>query len=230
MSDKLKSFGFAFILCLMCSLLLTLASSGLKAYQQRNILLDQHKNLLKSVGLIDEAQRYTPVEIKTLYDKNIKKVRVDAEGTIIDDARPSDKNLKLYLYMKAGVVESYIVPIDTQGLWGKIHGYMAIEKDGSTINGFTVYQHNETPGLGGEIEKQWFQKNFVGKKIVDQKGDFVSISISRGQVKDTVKPERRINYVDGISGATLTGKYLTTGLRQVLSGYEPVSIHFRKHR
>ena len=43
-------------------------------------------------------------------------------------------------------------------------------------------------------------------------------------------PDKRANYVDGISGATLTGKYLTAGLHQILSTYEPASIRFRRHR
>ena len=63
--------------------------------------------------------------------------------------------------------------------------------------------------MGGEIEKRWFQKNFVGKKIIDQAGEFVSIAIAKGTVEDKVPEKTRMNYVDGISGATLTGKYLT---------------------
>ena len=36
------------------------------------------------------------------------------------------------------------------------------------------------------------------------------------------------NYVDGISGASLTGKFLTGGLKKVLMEYEPLSEQFRK--
>jgi len=46
-------------------------------------------------------------------------------------------------------------------------------------------------------------------------------------VKDTVPKDRRGNYVDGISGATLTGKYLSSGLKDILLEYEPVSLKFR---
>ena len=44
-----------------------------------------------------------------------------------------------------------------------------------------------------------------------------------------IQPEKRPHYVDGISGAMLTGKYLTVGLKEVLENYEPVSIKFRKN-
>ncbi|MCJ7774670.1 MAG: NADH:ubiquinone oxidoreductase subunit C, partial [Desulfobacterales bacterium] len=57
----------------------------------------------------------------------------------------------------------------------------------------------------------------------------VSLSIDKGKVEDNIPQDRRLNYVDGISGATLTGKYLTEGLKQTLLSYEPVSIRFRKH-
>ena len=57
----------------------------------------------------------------------------------------------------------------------------------------------------------------------------MSISIAKGAVQDAIQPEERSHYVDGISGATLTGKYLTAGLKEVLENYEPVSIKFRKN-
>ena len=95
--------------------------------------------------------------------------------------------------------------------------------------GFTVYKHSETPGLGGEIEKRWFQKNWIGKRIVDQAGEFVSVGIAKGKVEVTVPEQQRPHYVDGISGATLTGNYLTAGIREILEKYEPVSIKFRSN-
>ena len=134
------------------------------------------------------------------------------------------------VYEKDNTIQAYVVPIDTRGLWGKIHGYLAIDNDGKTVRGFTVYQHSETPGLGGEIESRWFRKNFRGKKIVNKSGNFVSISIAKGKTDEVVPPDKRPNYVDGISGATMTGKFLTAGLRDILKEYEPVAIRFRQDR
>jgi Na+-transporting NADH:ubiquinone oxidoreductase subunit NqrC len=99
----------------------------------------------------------------------------------------------------------------------------------ATVKGFAVYQHAETPGLGGEIEKRWFRDNWVGKKIVTREGRFVSVGIAKGRAEETVPKEKQLNYVDGISGATLTGKYLAAGIKDTLSRYEPVSIKFRKN-
>ena len=227
MSDQLRSFLFAAATCLVCTISLTAASTGLKELQQRNIAMDRQKNILKSVGLINENVGYTHEEINKLYVDNIKSIWVDSNGFIVKKDQKAKKKLPVYIFMKNDRIESYILPIDSRGLWGRILGYLALKNDGSTIVGFTVYKHSETPGLGGEIEKRWFQKNFEGKKIVSRTGNFISISIAKGGLMNTVPENRRINYVDGISGATLTGKYLSSGLKDILLEYEPVSLKFR---
>jgi Na+-transporting NADH:ubiquinone oxidoreductase subunit C len=164
-----------------------------------------------------------------LYTAYIKPLWVDPSGRLINESQRGEKDFPLYVYLKEEKIEAYIVPFNSQGLWGRIHGYLAIDNDGSTISGFTVYKHSETPGLGGEIEKAWFQKNWIGKKIVDRSGEFVSVAITKGAVQDVIRPEKQPHYVDGISGATLTGKYLTAGLKEILEDYEPMSIRFRKN-
>lgn len=229
MSSNLKSFVFAGVLCFVCSILLTAASSGLKEFQQRNISLDMHKNILKSVGLIAEDQKYSADQIEKLYTERIRSVWTTSDGEIVDEAKRGPKDMPIYLNMKQDEIESYIIPVESRGLWGKIYGYLAVKNDGATISGFTVYKHSETPGLGGEIEKRWFQKNFEGKKILGQGGDFIAVSVAKGAVADMPK-EKQSHFVDGISGATLTGKFLSAGLKDILLEYEPVSVKFRKHR
>ncbi len=224
-NERIKSLIFAAILCLVCSLLLTAAASGLKERQEKNVLIDKQKNILASVGLILDKKTYLSEEIENLYNSAIKRVWVDPAGQIIYEKDKDTSYLRLYLHVKHEMIESYVIPIDTRGLWGPIRGYLALEKDGCTIKGFTVYSHNETPGLGGEIESTWFRKNFIGKRIIDRENRFASISIAKGKIPD----QSKTNFVDGISGATLTGKYLTKGLLDILQTYEPISVKFRKN-
>lgn len=228
MSSQLKSIIFAMIMCVICSFLLTAASAGLKSYQQRNIVMDRQKNILTAFNIINDQQSISTERIETLYNQKIKKLWVDANGRISDSSRQATVQLPIYLDLDNQHVQAYVVPIDTRGLWGAIHGYLAVENDGSTIRGFTVYQHTETPGLGGEIESRWFRKNFQGKKIVNPEGKFVSISIAKGRVEDAIPKPQQPNYVDGISGATLTGKFLSSGFKEILKTYEPVAIEFRQ--
>lgn len=227
MSDAMKSLLFAAVLGVVCSLLLTVSSSGLKAYQQENALIDRQKNVLQSVGVLDPGRRYQADEIKALYAQSIKPIRVDANGRVVTAGAEGPQDLRLYLYTANDEIRAYIVPVDSRGLWGRIYGYLAIEKDGRTVAGFSVYQHAETPGLGGEIERPWFQGNFVGKQIVDDQGKLASIGIAKGKVAEVIPPERQAHYVDGISGATMTGRYLSEGLKDILQTYEPVSAQFR---
>jgi Na+-transporting NADH:ubiquinone oxidoreductase subunit C len=228
-SSTAKTFLFAGLLCLSCSLLLTAAATGLKGLQERNVAIDRHKNILAAVGAIDSGSRPSTEEIETLYKETIRTLWVDSAGRVVSGDERSESDLPLYVYEKSGTLSAYVVPIDTRGLWGPIHGYLALDADGSTVRGFTVYQHQETPGLGGEIEKQWFQKEFQGKKIVNEQGEFVSVAVAKGQVNEVVPPRKRENYVDGISGATMTGKFLSEGLADILAEYEPVAVRFRKH-
>jgi Na+-transporting NADH:ubiquinone oxidoreductase subunit C len=210
----------------VCSLLLTGAATGLKDRKLRNVAVDRQKNILKSVGLLGPTQQSTIVQIEQLYQDNIRCYAMDGTGRIV----PGDgdtNGLPVCFYVKDTQPFVYILPVDSRGLWGKIHGYMAIENDGKTVAGFSVYSHNETPGLGGEIEKPWFQQNFVGKKIVDASGEFSAVGIAKGKVAEALPPDRQANYVDGISGATLTGKFLTGGLKAVLLEYEVLSKQFR---
>jgi Na+-transporting NADH:ubiquinone oxidoreductase subunit C len=198
-------------------------------------MMDRKKNILKSVGLINKEKQYSAAQIDRIYERNISKLIVDEKGDLMGENRdgaPSDKQgLPIYLYInQKGLIEAYIIPVDTRGLWGKILGYIAIKNDGKTISGFTIYKHSETPGLGGEIEENWFQNNFVGKKILGPSGQFVSISIAKGKVEDNAPEAYYSNYVDGISGATLTGKFLTEGLKDILKDYESVSVKFRNIR
>jgi len=227
MSDQLKSIVFTAAVALVCSLLLTGAASGLKERKLRNVAVDRQKNILKAVGLVLPGQKLTAEQIEQRYAENIRCYSLDGTGRIVPRDTGTD-GLPVCFYIKDHQPADYILPVDSRGLWGRIHGYMAIKNDGKTVAGFSVYSHNETPGLGGEIEKPWFQKNFVGKKIVDENGAFASVSIAKGKVADVVAPDRQPNYVDGISGASLTGKFLTGGLKAVLMEYEPLSEQFRK--
>ena len=87
--------------------------------------------------------------------------------------------------------------------------------------GITFYKHGETPGLGGEIEKDWFKNNFKGKKIYSPDGELVSITVVKGKVADLIAEDEAYHYVDGISGSTLTGNGLNNFLKQDLETYKP---------
>jgi len=215
---------FALLLSVICSLLITGSVVGLKGFQTVNVELDKKINILKAADLIGN-KKFTKKQINELYADRIKAVSIDNQGKILEKTDPN--SLNLYFFQENKVIKGYILPINTRGLWGKIQGYLAFENDGETVSGFSVFNHSETPGLGGEIESAWFEKNFKGKKILNSQNKFVSVGIAKGKAQNLPR-DLQNNYVDGISGATLTGKYLSEGIKQTLIKYEPLSITFRQ--
>lgn len=92
----------------------------------------------------------------------------------------------------------YVFPIRGKGLWSILKGFIALDaKDMDTINGITYYAHQETPGLGGEVDNPVWKSHWVGKKL------FQDGSVAIRLVKS---PEWKNNphEVDALSGATIT--------------------------
>ena len=222
-------FIFAAMVTITCSILLTASATLLRDRQQENIALDMRKNIIAVAGISDKNnQKLTRQDILRLYDEYIKSLVIDLSGNVVSDKKADELNpkkdrdlLPLYYSQKNDKILAYIIPISGKGLWSTIYGYLSLEPDAVTVKGITFYQHGETPGLGGEIEKQWFKDNFIGKKIVSPNGDLVSITVVKGKVSEKVPESEAYHYVDGISGSTLTGKGLTHFLKEDLKTYNP---------
>ena len=219
-----NSFVFAIIMCVVCGFLLTAASVGLKERQQKNSLVDQQKNILKAFGLLPEHKLGNDA-IQALFNDQVRQGYMTADGVVVAEDQPGTH--PLYIMGTVDVIQKYAIPFKAYGLWSWVYGYIALEGDGQTIAGLTVYAHGETPGMGGECEKPWFQQQFIGKEIVDKDGHFVSIGIVKGKVVDSVASQDQYRYVDGISGATITSKGLEKYFKIELLKYEPLSSRLR---
>lgn len=117
----------------------------------------------------------------------------------------------VYLFYEADRLKLIILPVYGYGLWSTMYGYVALESDANTIVGLRFYQHGETPGLGGEIDNPKWQRLWGGKKIYGD-SDEPLIEVVKGQVQRT-NGAGAVHQVDGISGATLTGRGVTNLLR-----------------
>ncbi len=110
-----------------------------------------------------------------------------------------------------GNVTRYVFPIRGKGLWSILKGFIAVDRDGQTIRGLTYYEQGETPGLGGEVEAEWWKSLWSSeehpKKIYDDNGD-VAIQVIKGAA-DKDNPYQ----VDGLSGATITSRGVTNMLQ-----------------
>jgi Na+-transporting NADH:ubiquinone oxidoreductase subunit C len=87
----------------------------------------------------------------------------------------------------------------------------------NTVYGSTFDHKTETPGLGAEINQDWFQDRFIGKTIFDDGGQYVSVMVGKGGTVDPSNP----HLVDGISGGTITSKGVGEMMDRTLNVYVP---------
>lgn len=107
----------------------------------------------------------------------------------------------------------YIIPLRGKGLWGPVWGYLALESDFNTLYGAVFDHKSETPGLGAEINTDWFESAFKGKKLFEN-DEFVSIEVAKGG-----NTQDNIHAVDAISGGTITSKGVEAMITDCLQGY-----------
>ena len=220
---------FTSVLTIILASLLSIAAGSLDQIQKLNVEIDSKKNILTSLGFKESHdEKWTTNDILELFKNNIESYVLDKDGNQIEiniksiDPENDYDNMPIYINKTENEINGYAIPISGKGLWSTLYGYFAIEPDGMTAKGITFYAHKETPGLGGEVDKLWFQNNFVGKRFIDDKGNLVGIKVVKG------KADANSDYeVDGISGATITSKGLETFLVDDLRKYESF---FRKIR
>ncbi|NQV30023.1 MAG: NADH:ubiquinone reductase (Na(+)-transporting) subunit C [Candidatus Marinimicrobia bacterium] len=222
---KAYTLGFAAAVTMVCSVLLASAATLLKERQDQNIQLDITYNILSVLGLV-ENRDIAPERLLSLYTERVTTFVVDLDGKTVTGREAEDidpKNdlglLPIFASLQDGEISAYCIPTQGKALWSTVKGYIALEKDLNTVKGITFYSHGETPGLGGEIEKDWFTDAFKGKSILNNEGELVSIQVIKGKMRGDEKEQQ--HKVDGISGATLTGNGLTTFIKSTLEKYEP---------
>lgn len=219
---------YAAVVCTLCGVLLAVATSALKKPQEYNKEIDRKTNILKAFGVpvMENGKRIKGPRVEQYFTENVSEVVIDAQTGKEVAAGEAAEPLPLFVWKENGAITKYALPISGKGLWSTIKGYLALEKDAATIAGVTFYEHGETPGLGGEVEADWFQRNFSGKKVYAD-GKRVKFEIVKGKVADKY-PQGNDHAVDGISGATITGNGVTKFLNAGVDKYEKYFSSVRK--
>ena len=158
---------------------------------------------LKYDGTVDETVDAFTLDLKKELKKPIKEQR-----------------FPIYIAEKDGK-KFYIIPLFGAGLWDSIWGYIALGEDKNTILGAKFDHKAETPGLGAEINENWFGEMFIGKKILKDsnldftaEGNFVSVAVVKGGT-----PDDNLHGVDGISGGTITCDAVSKMVHERMSNY-----------
>lgn len=212
------------VLVVVMGTALAFTAMSLKGKQQENIDADKMRQILASVHITASDDN-----VKSTFDKYIvKQFEINTTGEIIgndafsiDVAKESKekdytkRRLPIYMCNLSKNETKYILPVYGAGLWGPIWGYVSINSDGSTIYGAYFAHQGETPGLGAEIEKTEFSNQFKGKSLIKD-NQFLAVSV----IKKGQKPLNDEDFVDGISGGTITSKGVSDMLNDCLTPYK----------
>ncbi|MBR1517450.1 MAG: NADH:ubiquinone reductase (Na(+)-transporting) subunit C [Bacteroidales bacterium] len=226
-------FIYSAALVTVVAVLLALVAMGLKDRQDANIRNEKMLSLLKSIGVSD----VTPDDAQARYEEFFtKEITVKTDGSIVNDYdvkgldfKTADRafNIKLrdqqkkgdegafpvYVFQKDGQT-GYVLPLQGNGLWGAVYANLALASDLNTVIGVTFSHDSETPGLGDKITTPEFQAQFVGKQILDDNGQVVSINVKKNANKDGM------HEVDAISGGTMTSNGVDAMLATDLARYQ----------
>ena len=214
---------YIIVLVVLVGTALAATSLALKSRQQENVDADK-------MGQILAAALITPAKGEAVADfgKYITdQYAVNSEGEKLEGVKAFDVDVAAQSKLQADKRElpvfvctlpdgetKYILPVYGAGLWGPIWGYMAFDADGSTVYGAYFAHQGETPGLGAEIEKPQFSDQFKGRQVFKD-GRFRPIAV----VKAGQKPLDGEDYVDGISGGTITSKGVGAMIENCLTPY-----------
>lgn len=201
---------YASVMVLLVAVVLAFTSQSLRSFQQKNEENDKRQQILRSINVSVPAN-----EAEAKYNELIKDAfLVNENGQKVEgDAFTAEPSQHPVFVADVDGQTKYIMALYGAGLWGPIWGYLSVDSDKNTIFGADFSHAGETPGLGAEISKPGFSSEFKGKKLFIN-GEFKSVAI--------VKPGKSIlgqDYVDGISGGTITSQGVNQMLYNSLSGY-----------
>jgi Na+-transporting NADH:ubiquinone oxidoreductase subunit C len=240
-----KILTVAFLLCVICSILVSAAAVGLSERQERNKAAEKKKNILMAAGLFDEDvsldEQFSTIQTRIVdlqsgefssdYDVASFDSRVAArepetrfvipEGQDLAGIKAHSRYQDVYLVMDGDTLQQVILPVYGKGLWSTMYGFISLNADMTTVVGFAFYEHGETPGLGGEIDNPNWKNLWPGKRIYDDQGK-TRIEVVKGAVDQD--SANAIYQVDGLSGATLTARGVGNLLQYWMgqNGYRPL--------
>ena len=217
---------YSAIMVIVVGAVLALVYGALKPKQEENIKIDKMKQMLSAVRIVTESDD----QVIDTYNKYIPEAFIinvagetvsnDKDAAFaIDMAKEmkkpsSERMLPVYKFVGDDAQVRYIVPLSGAGLWGAIWGYVSIDANGSTLYGAYFSHASETPGLGAEIEKPDFQEQFQDKNLFKD-GEVKPVEV----MKAGQKPTNGADYVDAISGGTITSKAVQSMLNDCLTDY-----------
>jgi Na+-transporting NADH:ubiquinone oxidoreductase subunit C len=257
-NDPRYTLLFATAVGIVCSLLVATTHVLLRERQHANELLYKQKNVLQATGLMPPGEDLSDREILERFERSIEIRLVDLrtgefvtdgdiDPTVYDQrrartdpaqSRPAPDNpaqvrripnwAAVYLVNDGARLSQVVIPIEGLGLYGTLYGFLALDRDTTTIRGLAFYENRETPGLGGEVDNPRWRALWPGRRAYDESWE-PRISLAKGTAGP---PEEDPYRVDALSGATITSNGVTRMLHFWLGehGFGPFLSKLREHK
>ena len=222
---------YATVIVIIVAFLLAFVASALKPTQDANVAIDKKQQILASLNIRGIEKSATEAK----YEEVIKEALVYKAGSadIIEGEDGFDvpskefKEKRPFYIAEVDGQTKYIVPMTGAGLWGGIWGYVALDDDLATVYGTYFSHESETAGLGARIAEDWFQNEFKGKKLyADGKDTKVVLSVVKKGKEE--KGMSEANYVNGVTGATLTSNGVNEMIQKCLTDYQDILNTYKK--
>ena len=134
--------------------ILSAAVIGFSKYTQEIVQANQERNFELAVLRV----------LPDMYDPDLSSIELHKKFTEQVDV-PTEQTAGAYSLRKNGIIEAYALPIEGQGFWAPIKAVIGIKSDQQTITGLAIYEQRETPGLGAEVAKREFTKQFENLEL-----------------------------------------------------------------
>ena len=244
---------FTLVVCAVCSVFVAGAYELLGAKQREDAAVFRMLDILRLTGLAgpDEmlekdsiVERFSAIQPRAV-DMRLRRIDPDVDARLYNQREAANDPLTSFeappnsagvrriperavVYERrdgTGRLEQLLLPINGQGYGGQIYGFLSLGPDLNTVRDIVFYEHEETPTLGGKINRDSWRASWVGRRIYGPGGD-VAIEL----VAEPGPPETDPYRVDAVSRATVT----TAGVQNMINfwmgpqGFGPFLKHYRE--
>ncbi|MDR3127185.1 MAG: NADH:ubiquinone reductase (Na(+)-transporting) subunit C [Tannerellaceae bacterium] len=207
---------YAAVMVVAVAVVLAFTSQSLRSLQKENEDNDKRRQILRSIHIdvpSDQAQAAFNELISDAFLVDHHGKQIEGDAFQVDIMKTfADRKYPVFVANVNGQIK-YIMALQGSGLWGPLWGYIAINDDRNTVFGADFSHAGETPGLGAEIATAFFSKPFAGKHLF-RDGRFASVAVVKPGKQDLDR-----DFVDGISGGTITSAAVDRMLFDCLSAY-----------
>ena len=227
--QPLRTLLTAAIVALCCAAMVSISVVWLRPVQERNRAADRRRSIEALIARLPGVEALVasedPPEIESrVIELSTGHVVEALDPATFDAGKAADdpqmgidltpaqdlagigrraKYATVFLVRSHGDLQLAVLPVYGTGYESRLHGFIALRGDANTVAGLTFYAHEETPGLGGEIDTPAWRAQWQGKRVHDEAG-VLRLGVAPGKVE---QGSLAAAYeVDAISGATMTSR------------------------